>query len=261
MWQKILADNSDAGETHAMHYGDGTYFASGWKCLDTQGISQCKPYLIRFNDDGDTLWTKTFGDQWLYATYTGHTKRMSDDHLMAVGEIRHENYQQGLMLKYDIDGNEIWRRIYSNVDGNECRFNDFTELTTGELVAAGVAWPQGGDEPLGQDTWILKTDEYGCLIPGCHVSVEELERQEQSFLVGPNPASDRLNIYLPGEVTRAQHTQFRLTDLTGKLIREFTADIGSTTYMMDVSEYPAGVYLITLIIDGQRIKTERVVVD
>ncbi|MFN8863911.1 MAG: T9SS type A sorting domain-containing protein, partial [Flavobacteriales bacterium] len=261
MWQKILADNSNAGETHAMHYGDGIYFASGWKCLDAEGISQCKPYLIRFDDDGDTLWTKTFGDQWLYATYTAHTKRMSDDHLMAVGEIRHENYQQGLMLKYDIDGNEIWRRIYSNVDGNACRFNDFTELTTGELVAVGVAWPQGGDEPLGQDTWILKTDEHGCLIPGCHVSVEELERQEQSFLVGPNPASDRLNIYLPGEVTRTHHTQFRLTDLTGKLIREFSADTGSTTYMLDVSEYPTGVYLVSLVIDGQRIKTERVVVE
>ena len=48
-WQKILADNSNAGETHAMHYGDDIYFASGWQCLDPEGIYECKPYLIRFD--------------------------------------------------------------------------------------------------------------------------------------------------------------------------------------------------------------------
>jgi len=261
VWQKILADNSNAGETHAMHYGEGIYFASGWQCIDPEGLYQCKPYLIRFNDEGDTLWTKTFGDQWLYSTYTAHTKRLSDDHLVAVGEILHENYQQGLILKYDIDGNEIWRRIYANVEGNACRFNDFTELTTGELVAVGVAWPQGGDQPLGQDTWILKTDEYGCLIPGCHVSVEELEKQDQAFLVGPNPASDMLTIYLPGEVTRTHYTQFVLTDLMGKQIKTFTADTGSTTYMLDVQDYAAGIYLLSLVVEDGVVQTVRVVVE
>ncbi|MFN9392652.1 MAG: T9SS type A sorting domain-containing protein, partial [Flavobacteriales bacterium] len=110
------------------------------------------------------------------------------------------------------------------------------------------------------DTWILKTDEYGCLIPGCHVSVEELEEADQSFLVGPNPASRMLNLYVPGEVKRHNQPLFRLTELTGKLIREFPADTGRTTYMLDVSGYPAGLYLLTLVVGGQAVKTERVVI-
>ncbi|MFN8863137.1 MAG: T9SS type A sorting domain-containing protein, partial [Flavobacteriales bacterium] len=66
---------------------------------------------------------------------------------------------------------------------------------------------------------------------------------------------------LPGEVTRTHHTQFRLTDLTGKLIREFSADTGSTTYMLDVSNYAAGIYLLIMRVEGNVIQTERVVVE
>ncbi|MFO0361855.1 MAG: T9SS type A sorting domain-containing protein [Flavobacteriales bacterium] len=261
VWQNYLVNNSDDSGPKIMHYGDGTYFGGTDRCLDPQGYYECKPQIIKYSESGDTLWTRAYGEDWMFRSYFTVLKRLSDGNLFTGGQIEDENIQKGFIAKVDTSGTMLWQRIYTNVDGNACRFNDFTELTTGELVAVGVAWPQGGDEPLGQDTWILKTDEYGCLIPGCHVSVEELERQEQSFLVGPNPASDRLNIFLPGEVTRTHHTQFRLTDLTGKLIREFSADTGSTTYMLDVSEYPTGVYLVSLVIDGQSIKTERVVVE
>ena len=261
VWQNTIVNDSGDGAPNILHYGDGTYFGATDRCLDPQGYYECKPQIIKYSQEGDTLWSHTYGENWTFRPYFTTVKRLSDGNLFTGGQTYEDNIWKGLIAKIDTSGTMLWQRIYTNVDGNECRFNDFTELTTGELVAVGVAWPQGGDEPLGQDTWILKTDEYGCLIPGCHVSVEELERQEQSFLVGPNPASDRLNIYLPGEVTRTHHTQFRLTDLTGKLIREFSADTGSTTYMLDVSEYPTGVYLVSLVIDGQSIKTERVVVE
>jgi ribosome modulation factor len=261
IWQNTLVNTSNDAGPRILNYGNGNYYGATNRCLDAEGLYQCKPQIIKYSEEGDTLWSHTYGENWTFRPYFTTVKRLSDGNLFTGGQTYEDNIWKGLIAKIDTSGTMLWQRIYTNVEGNECRFNDFTELTTGELVAVGVAWPQGGDEPLGQDTWILKTDEYGCLIPGCHVSVEELERQEQSFLVGPNPASDRLNIYLPGEVTRTHHTQFRLTDLTGKLIREFSADTGSTTYMLDVSEYPAGLYLLTLVVDGQMIKTERVVVE
>lgn len=261
LWQHYIVNDSGDSGPKIMHYGDGTYYGATDRCLDPDGYFECKPQLIKYNDAGDTLWTRAYGSEWLFRSYFTVLKRLDDGHLFTGGQIEDEGIQKGFISKIDTSGTLLWQRIYTNVEGNACRFNDFTELTTGELVAVGVAWPQGGEQPLGQDTWILKTDEYGCLIPGCHVSVEELEEADQSFLVGPNPASSMLNIYLPGEVTRNNQTLFRLTDLAGKLIREFTADTGSTTYMLDVSEYPAGLYLLTLLVDGQMIKTERVVVE
>ncbi|MFN8697923.1 MAG: T9SS type A sorting domain-containing protein [Flavobacteriales bacterium] len=261
LWSDIVTNTADDGEIQPLHYGDGTYFGFGERCLDEDAYYECKPYLLKYDESGDTLWTKVYGDQWGVRSYFTVGKKLSDGHLFTGGQIENDNYQKGFIMKLDTSGQEIWKRIYVNIEGNECRFNDFTELTTGELVAVGVAWPQVGPPLVGQDTWIVKTDSYGCLIPGCHVSVEELEEERRSFLAGPNPVSTVLNLYLPGEVEHRGQTRFRITDSSGHLIREFSADTGSTTYMLDVSQYTAGIYLVTLLVDQQVIGTERIVVE
>ena len=71
----------------------------------------------------------------------------------------------------------------------------------------------------------------------------------------PNPATDELRVrHAPAEVQNIQ-----LLDLHGRQIKEISTSAGLTTeHQLVVSELPAGVYLLSISSDGQRV-TRRVV--
>jgi len=80
-------------------------------------------------------------------------------------------------------------------------------------------------------------------------------------LVGPNPASDFLNIYLKPQTSLQSNVRFELTTTDGKLVKQFSAGKADTTYLLDVSGLASGNYLLTLIHDGQVNEVKRVVVE
>jgi hypothetical protein len=181
-----------------------------------------------------------------------------------------EGFDKGFLMKLDTAGNVIWDRKFYNVDGNHCRFTDYIELSDGFIAACGMA--NGSNElNLNQDSWVVKVDACGCLVPGCEngadcsqwvgLNDDPLNHElQQSFMIYPNPVRRILNIYLPPQLPNGECT-FEIHDITGKLVRSFIAKEPDTTYMTDVGDLTRGVYFLSQKVNGSIIQTLRFVVE
>lgn len=72
--------------------------------------------------------------------------------------------------------------------------------------------------------WLLKLDEHGCLIPGCHLADATVEAiaPEIKFAIYPNPASGYLNFQLR-TARPVREATFRILDAGGRTVKEFNS--------------------------------------
>ena len=146
---------------------------------------------------------------------------------------------QGWLVKVDEDGEVLWDRTYHYVDTPNERqtLNDLKATSDGGYIFCGESRDDSAEaiEPT-QQGWLVKLDQHGCLVEGCHLSdnIEELSTSTEYFKAGPVPAGDFLNIYQ----TKALDNSFsyQLHDMNGKLIEHFPAADFQTTFMLPVHE-------------------------
>ncbi len=151
----------------------------------------------------------------------------------------------GTITKISTEGDSLWMRYYNHVDSpaDDHIFYDVEETPDGGFVMVGQAtdFQTSGELPL-QRAWIVKVDEYGCLVPDCHlVSTEEPEGAPFQLKLYPNPATDYLNVYFYHPALRGE-AQFELIDASGKVVLHFESQHGDVTHMVPVGHLAAGVY-------------------
>ncbi|MBX7053100.1 MAG: T9SS type A sorting domain-containing protein [Flavobacteriales bacterium] len=239
-----------------------------------------KAYLFRINENGTLIWECVVGD---YPNVFGGNNSFSnvvtttDNNAIASG-LYMENINDTLqsfvrLVKLNaINGEIIWLRDYQIIENSDAiqQAYDLKATPDGGVVFCGEATDYDQENvslenPI-QQGWICKLDACGCLVPGCDenciVGVNEHEETTTSgFLVGPNPASDFLNIYLKPQTSLQSNVRFELRTTDGKLVKQFSAGKADTTYLLDVSDLASGNYLLTLIHDGQVKEVKRVVVE
>jgi len=137
---------------------------------------------------------------------------------------------------------------------------DVEHSPDGGFVAAGWCLQVPGDEFSGQqDAWVVKVDEHGCLVPGCHVGVVE-QGMQVGFKTYPNPATDIINMYI--ESNKVIKGRFVLTNAAGQRVYEGNPLVVTpqepTTYMHMVSQYPRGLYVLSFESD-EGVVSEKVV--
>jgi hypothetical protein len=83
-----------------------------------------------------------------------------------------------------------------------------------------------------------------------HSAVSDLTAKKYSMLVYPNPSHELLTV--AWELKDASTVQLELTDLSGKRIALISRgrQSGNQSATLDVSEVPAGVYLVSLRVNG-----------
>jgi hypothetical protein len=80
-----------------------------------------------------------------------------------------------------------------------------------------------------------------------------------AFKLYPNPARDIVNLYLETDQSRPRGT-ITVHDLQGREVKNFPAPQGETTYIVDISTLPAGMYVVSYT-DGVVLVTERLIVE
>ena len=109
-------------------------------------------YLVRTKEDGDTLWTKTYGTNKMDCGYG--VQQTADGGFVIAGDVA--NGKDAYVIKIDTNGNKVWDYIYEGVGTDN--FYSVIETTDGNYIAAGRTQSEGAG---GQDVFLVKLDSDG----------------------------------------------------------------------------------------------------
>jgi hypothetical protein len=259
---------------------NGNYLFAGTKFIENVSI---QPLIGELDSGtGDTLWTKLFFESQVYdannlANFNSINriygfKQLSDGGFLGVGECRHDIIPDSaigpldnaaFMMKLDSNYNFLWKRIYIpegydelNISPAKCQLNDFVENEDGSITALGRVYMYTGTGPQGgyiQDSYMIRVDSLGCLIPGCSVGVTEIE-DLNDLLVYPNPTSSNLTVQLP--IT--DNWTVRLYNMNGQLVS--TEKINQSNFLqLNIQNMNTGLYTVQAMNGAGRVYSEMVV--
>ncbi len=163
----------------------------------------------------------------------------------------------GCIYKLSDSGDSIWSRcdtVAAPYETYEHYYNGMVVLPSGSVVLAGSFL--GGGKSHG---WLVKVDKDGCMEELCSVSgVKDLELgRNEDVLIYPNPADDI--IHLSSNIPEEFGLSFTLFDVTGKLLRESILP-NANEQSLKVSHLENGIYFYTVKINGQLLKTGKLVI-
>ena len=174
---------------------------------------------------------------------------------------------QGWLVKVNEDGDVLWDRTYHyiNTPQEEHTLNDLKATTDGGYIFCGESRDLDSGQPFSegpeQQGWLVKVDEYGCLVEDCQLSdninVIEQEGNKEYFKAGPIPAQHFLNIYQ--SLNSPSGASYELIDMNGKVIESFNSMSKGTTMMLDVSKYNTGTYLLNLMDGGKLLQSQKII--
>jgi hypothetical protein len=248
---------------------DGFIVATGIKSPNVN-VTGILPRLYRTDSSGAIVWeSEPVGN---YSTYQWmqHIVRTTDGNY--VGGAQHFEQmsdhvrEEAWIIKVDTAGELMWERKYYWEEGY-CQTNkihDMKATSDGGVIFCGEA--RQCDEPNGpsQQGWLVKLDEYGCLVPGCHTGVTENESGERVWMrVGPNPAREEMFISLsPGPSPKERGgapDEIRVFDMNGREIKRIRLR-GEGTYAVGCADWGAGFYLVSLVSEaGEVLQSLKVV--
>lgn len=174
IWQVSFGGPWQEGSSEIITLSDGNlavFSARGYG----QSFSLLRPCILRLDhDNGDIIWEREFGQAALTTTlFAG--KETSTGDLIACGVTYAEEGQKGLLLRTSSAGDSLWMRSYYYQDevisNGQGRFYDVLPTPDGGFIAAGAVYnPVQAPNPPGysQDTWVVKVDGDGCIVPGCN---------------------------------------------------------------------------------------------
>ena len=167
-----------------------------------------------------------------------------------------------LVAKLSESGDSLWSHQYHYMiqARAEHEIFDVEQTHDGGYLIAGQALFTG-QGPY-QQGWLLKLDQHGCLVPGCHLpdttnSILPIDAQPQAELkLYPNPAVDYLNVLYRNKQVGEKLT-FRILDAQGRVIQSHTTrDISDKTYIFPVWELLSGWYVLEVRQDGVLVGSE-----
>lgn len=156
----------------------------------------------------------------------------------------------GWLVKVSPDGDSLWSRALRFFEPQDPYYwhhlYDIKETADGGFIMVGQAEDINGGWQ-GQQGWLIKVDEHGCLVPGCHLTpVSEAAAAGPRLLLYPNPADDFLNVFLKDSaLSRRAGALFRIFDAQGRLLAAYSAgQLEEATHLIPVHALPSGPYLL-----------------
>ena len=156
--------------------------------------------ICKLNEDFEEEWEVSYvGNQQLPTAHHHFLNRLielEDGCLVAVGyyfesfypdSVYLEDYDlydywnvNGWILKISAEGDSIWSRQYHYVvsPSDLHHIYDIETTNDGGFIMCGQAGDMFHNPPPGQQGWLIKTDEYGCIVPGCQIGIEDVPEKK-----------------------------------------------------------------------------------
>ncbi|MBL7983017.1 MAG: T9SS type A sorting domain-containing protein [Flavobacteriales bacterium] len=243
------------GITQVATGSDGHALACGIRSY-AAGYTSSQPYLAKLDSsDGSIMWEKEYGPK-LYSHLFYSLQECPDGNVIAAGRCFEQpgpTVQKGLLALTSAAGDSLWKYYYFYVDTlistGQGTFYDVIQTQDGGFIAAGsVNNPVGQGNPPGysQDTWVVKVDADGCIIPGCNsVGIaEQATNLLGAISIWPNPAHGQTTVQLtlpPGVANGPFELTLVATD--GRVVRRERI-AGNGEHTLALHELPAGMYYV-----------------
>ncbi|MGL4598868.1 MAG: T9SS type A sorting domain-containing protein [Bacteroidia bacterium] len=207
------------------------------------------PLNFRFFDDGETVPEGLLDIQF----------EPNQTRIVSVG------YQQRNVAWNGSPANQnySWLMTLSQTGAANCRIaaNAATSLFSGTTAAALVstAASASGLTFTGYANPTFVSSLNNCITPARMINpdAEEEESTISFSALYPNPGTGIF--YLDGVVDEIQKASIQISDMSGRLVYEQQLTAGTTKQSIDLSNLPNGVYLYSLIVNGERQQTDRLI--
>ncbi len=217
------------------------------------------PYIAVLDPtDGQVTWSHQYGPPNFSTTFFAGKECPNHD-LIACGVSYDGGEQQGLLLRTTSDGDSLWMRNYYYYDDDalegQGRFFDVLPTADNGCIAAGVAYNAvNAPYPPGhsQDTWVVKVDSMGCVVPGCDGITgitEQVTNLGGALHLYPNPVHGVLHvgIALPPKLATTGPLTITVTSLGGQVVlQEQVPTSAPDEVVLDVGHLAAGTYALHL---------------
>ncbi len=223
---------------------DGGYIIAGetWSF----GAGGYDVYLIKTDANGDTLWTRTFGD----ADYDyGWSVQQTPDAGYVVCSSTAPfgpGYDDIILIKTDSIGDTLWTKTFGG-DSDDVAY-EVQQTSDGGYVLAGYT----ESFHVGRaNFYLIKTDSLG------NVAVAEPKASPTrapalSLTCEPNPCRGSAVLHLTtGPLDHS--TTLRVYDAQGRLV--LTQPVRTSSFPLSTSDLPSGAYFIRCDVAGQRATT------
>jgi hypothetical protein len=248
-WGSLWDDGT--GQLTTLRSGDPIIASGKGYAADGEAM---RPYLAKLDqNDGSIIWEFEYGPV-TYSTLFFAGKECENNDLIACG-VSYYTDQQGLLLRTTAQGDSLWMRSYFYQDAviqeGQGRFYDVLPTADGGFIATGAAYnPRNMGYPGGysQDTWVVKVDGDGCLLPGCgSVGItEQATNLLDAIRIWPNPvqagAVVNVELELPPTV-QGKPLQLSVVDAGGKVVHVEQIG-GAGPFALALTHLDAGLYYV-----------------
>jgi len=115
-------------------------------------------WLLKTDVNGDTVWTKTYGDS-LDNGVGGIDVTADSGFILTLTFESYPTYDENILLiKTDQFGDTIWTKIYGGIDDESVTSNSVKQTTDGGYIIFASTQSRGAGS---EDIWLIKTDANG----------------------------------------------------------------------------------------------------
>jgi predicted secreted protein len=175
LWGRNFGGPEHEGCFDGEQTDDGGYILSGTTM--SFGAGDRDMWLVKTDENGDSLWSRTFGgelEDWCYGV-----AETSDGGCVLAGHTR--SFGAGgadvWLIRTDSNGDSLWSRIFGGEADDYCR--DVRITKDGGIILAGFTYSFGSG---GGDAWLIKTDANGDSLWSATYGVPEYDERFYSIV-------------------------------------------------------------------------------
>ncbi len=221
--------------------GNGFITAGGLDSLTVNGPKHLNGYIMKFDENGDALWSKSYGGT---GNQDFHSLQKTDDGgYITCGENNPDlsnpppfGFYGLYLVRMDASGDTLWTKFYP---GGQQGYHDMIgrsvyQTADGGFITCGTQY----DSTDHGYVFVIKTDGDGNVYPQ---GIND-KHPNTTLSPFPNPTSGKVYLNPPG-----QYNILEISDLLGNVILLKEIDPGNnSTLKIDLSGNPDGVYLLKL---------------
>jgi PKD repeat protein len=163
-WRKIYGGAKDDGGSSVKQTTDGGYIVLGYTA--SKGKGEQDLYLLKTNANGDTTWTKTYGDVDHDDGY--EVQQTKDGGYILVGLLG--GNCSAYIVKTDVKGDTLWTRSIKNTNTNPNAISTCDQATSVQetsdegFMVLGINTTYSGFGKTDQKTFLTKINKNGSIL-------------------------------------------------------------------------------------------------